>query len=134
MLQPGARRSDFRLYHPWARRFTIHRSDCNKLLQSLRNEPQRLIEVDWGGSANSTYPATIRIEAFDRPGLLRDISALLASEHINVVATSTNTNKQDNMATMVITMEVEGLDALARLLGRISQLPNIVDVARLKEN
>lgn len=121
-------------YITLGRGVTIHRSDCNKLLQSLRSEPQRLIEVDWGGSANSTYPATIRIEAFDRPGLLRDISALLASEQINVVATSTNTNKQSNMATMVITMEVEGLDALARLLGRISQLPNIVDVARLKEN
>jgi GTP pyrophosphokinase len=121
-------------YITLGRGVTIHRSDCNKLLQLLRNEPQRLIEVDWGGSSSSTYPATIRIEAFDRPGLLRDISALLASEHINVVATSTNTNKQDNMASMVITMEVEGLDALARLLGRISQLPNIVDVARIKEN
>ncbi len=121
-------------YITLGRGVTIHRSDCNKLLQLLRNEPQRLIEVDWGGSASSTYPATIRIEAFDRPGLLRDISALLASEKINVVATSTNTNKQDNMATMIITMEVAGLDALSRLLGRISQLPNIVDVARLKEN
>jgi GTP pyrophosphokinase len=120
-------------YITLGRGVTIHRSDCNKLLQTLRQEPQRLIEVEWGRDAKTTYPATIQIVAFDRSGLLRDISALLASQHINVIATSTNTNRQDNMATMVITMEVEGLDTLSRLLGRISQLPNIIDVTRLKE-
>ncbi len=120
-------------YITLGRGVTIHRSDCNKLLQQLRAEPERHIEVNWGASASTSYPASIRIDAFDRPGLLRDISSLLASEQVNVISSSTQTNRDSNMATLVMTLEVKGLDALSRLLGRISQLPNIVGVTRIKE-
>jgi GTP pyrophosphokinase len=120
-------------YITLGRGVTIHRSDCNTLLQQLRAEPERIIEVDWGASAATVYPVTIRIDAFDRAGLLRDISALLASEQVNVIASSSQTNRESNLVTMSMTMEVEGLDALSRVLGRLSQVPNIIDVTRVKE-
>lgn len=120
-------------YITLGRGVTVHRSDCNKLFQQLRAAPERLIEVNWGASTSTSYPASIRIDAFDRAGLLRDISALLASEQVNVMSSSSQTHRESNMATLVMTLEVEGLDALSRLLGRISQLPNIIDVTRIKE-
>jgi len=112
---------------------TVHRSDCRKLLQLQNNEAQRLIEVEWGRrSSAANYPATILIEAFDRTGLLRDISALMATQKVNVIAVQTGTDP-NNMAHMKMTCEVHSLNALSRLLARISQLPNVIDVSRVEE-
>ena len=115
------------------RGITIHRSDCRKLLQQRRQQAQRVIEVDWGVAAEASYPATIVIEAFDRKGLLHDVTAVLASEGVNVLGASTDTNKTSNMARLQLTLEVPGLDVLSRLLARISQLPNVIDVSRMRE-
>lgn len=120
-------------YITLGRGVTIHRSDCHKLLHLVRSAPERHIEVSWGKPEAGAYPATIRIEAFDRSGLLRDISAILASERVNVVSSSTQTDAQSNMASMQMTVEVSGLNALSRLLGLIGQLPNIFEVKRLDE-
>ncbi|MEN0108697.1 MAG: ACT domain-containing protein, partial [Pseudomonas sp.] len=54
----------------------------------------------------------------------------LLNEKINVLAVNTRSNKEDNTAAMSLTIEIPGLDALGRLLGRISQLPNIIEVRR----
>ncbi|MNN70611.1 GTP pyrophosphokinase [compost metagenome] len=77
-----------------------------------------------------TYPVDIVIRAYDRPGLLRDVSQVLLNEKINVLAVNTRSNKEDNTALMSLTIEIPGLDALGRLLGRISQLPNIIETRR----
>jgi GTP pyrophosphokinase len=111
---------------------TIHRSDCSKLLQLQSGEAQRLIEVAWGQGAASSYPAIILVEAFDRPGLLRDISALMAIEKVNVIAVQTGTDR-NNMARMKMTCEVQGLASLSRLLARINQLSNVIEASRVQQ-
>lgn len=63
-----------------------------------------------------TYPVDIIIRAYDRPGLLRDVSQVLLNEKINVLAVNTRSNKEDNTALMSLTIEIPGLDALGRLL------------------
>ncbi|MFP6395920.1 ACT domain-containing protein, partial [Pseudomonas aeruginosa] len=63
-------------------------------------------------------------------GLLRDVSQVLLNERINVLAVNTRSNKEDNTATMQLTIEIPGLDALGRLLARVSQLPNIIEARR----
>ncbi len=109
---------------------TIHRQDCPNALQLASREPERMIQVDWGPIPAKTYPVDVQIKAYDRSGLLRDISQLLLNEKINALAVNTLTNKEDNTASMRLTIEITGLDALGRLLSRISQLPNIIEVKR----
>jgi GTP pyrophosphokinase len=72
----------------------------------------------------------IVIRAYDRSGLLRDVSQVLLNEHINVLAVNTLSSREDNTAAMRLTIEIPGLDALARLLGRIGQLPNVIEARR----
>lgn len=109
---------------------TIHRQDCPNALQLASKEPERMIQVDWGIAPANTYPVDIHIKAYDRSGLLRDISQVLLNEKVNTLAMNTLSNKENNTATMKITIEITSLDALGRLLGRISQLPNIIEVMR----
>lgn len=109
---------------------TIHRQDCPNALQLASKEPERMIQVDWGIAPAHTYPVDIHIKAYDRSGLLRDISQVLLNEKVNTLAMNTLSNKENNTATMKITIEITSLEALGRLLGRISQLPNIIEVMR----
>ncbi|MBB3101703.1 GTP diphosphokinase [Azomonas macrocytogenes] len=117
-------------YITLGRGVTIHRQDCANALQLAGREPERMIQVNWGPVPEKTYPVEIFIRAYDRAGLLRDISQVLLNEKINVITVNTQSNKEDSTATMALTIEIPGLDALGRLLGRISQLPNIIDARR----
>ncbi|MDG9924979.1 MULTISPECIES: GTP diphosphokinase [unclassified Pseudomonas] len=109
---------------------SIHRQDCASVLQLAGREPERIIQVSWGPVPVQTYPVDIVIRAYDRSGLLRDVTQVLLNDRINVLAVNTRSNKEDNTASMLLTIEIPGLDALARLLARISQLPNIIEARR----
>lgn len=117
-------------YITQGRGVSIHRQDCASVLQLGGREPERIIQVSWGPVPVLTYPVDIIIRAYDRSGLLRDVSQVLLNERINVLAVNTRSNKEDNTALMSLTIEIPGLDALGRLLGRISQLPNIIETRR----
>ncbi len=110
---------------------SIHRATCPNLLRLREEKPQRVITVDWGAPTDErTFPVRVRIEAFDRRGLVRDISGVLADERIGIEAMNTSTNAADNIATMDVTVKVHGLDELSRLLSRFSTLPNVVSARR----
>ncbi|MDR5899864.1 GTP diphosphokinase [Halomonas vilamensis] len=111
---------------------TVHREDCPNILQLRGDEPQRIIEVEWGERAQTRYPVTIEIQAWDRSGLLRDVTGLLGNEKVNVLAVNTLTDTDEGIARLRITLEVEGLEALGRLFSRIQQLPNVTEVRRLR--
>lgn len=107
---------------------TIHRRDCPNVLRT--NDRERLIEVDWGTESAETHPVNVRVEAYDRQGLLRDIAAVVADEAINMSAANIVTRKKDNMATMTVTLEIADIDQLSRVLARIERLPNVVEARR----
>ena len=111
---------------------TVHRQDCSNILQLRMEEPQRIIEVEWGERAHTRYPVTIEIQAWDRSGLLRDVTGLLGNEKVNVLAVNTLTDTDEGIARLRITLEVDGLEALGRLFSRIQQLPNVTEVRRLR--
>ncbi|MGP5564195.1 GTP diphosphokinase [Vreelandella alkaliphila] len=111
---------------------TVHRQDCTNILQLRMEEPQRIIEVEWGERAHTRYPVTIEIQAWDRSGLLRDVTGLLGNEKVNVLAVNTLTDTDEGIARLRITLEVDGLEALGRLFSRIQQLPNVTEVRRLR--
>jgi GTP pyrophosphokinase len=72
------------------------------------------------------------VQAFDRRGLVRDVSAALADEKISIQEMTTVTDKRDNVARMRIGISVAGLAQLSKLLSRIAQLPNVVSARRKK--
>ncbi|QLF92250.1 GTP diphosphokinase [Pseudomonas sp. ABC1] len=117
-------------YITQGRGVSIHRQDCASVLQLSGREPERIIQVSWGPVPEKTYPVDIVIRAYDRAGLLRDVSQMLLNERINVLSVNTRSNKEDSTAQMSLTIEIPGLGALGRLLGRISQLPNIIEARR----
>ena len=72
----------------------------------------------------------IAVEAYDRSGLLRDITAVLANENINLTGVNTATDDQDGIARMSLTLEINDIGQLSRVLTRIGQLPNVVEARR----
>jgi GTP pyrophosphokinase len=110
---------------------TIHRQDCGNILRLQGDDRSRLIEVNWGEQADNGYLVDIVVEAYDRSGLLRDITALLANEKLNVNSVSTTTDDRDGIARMQLTLEIADIRQLSRVLSRIAQLPNVI-VARRK--
>ena len=112
---------------------TIHRRDCPNALSLMQRSPERLISVDWGDVGNqATFPVDVYIEAFDRPGLLLDITSIVANQKINMSSVHTVTTKNDNRARVSVTLEVKNIDQLSRTLAMIEQLPNVTDVRRRK--
>ena len=112
---------------------SIHRSDCHNVLHTIAEHPERFVEVDWGAGSDGTYSVDIAIEAFDRQGLLRDITTLLSNADINVTAVNTQSFRNTHTATMVISAEVANIDTLSKVLARIGQLPNVTNVRRKTE-
>jgi GTP pyrophosphokinase len=109
---------------------TIHRQDCGNILRLKAEDHDRLIEVEWGASGDAGYPVDISIEAYDRPGLLRDITAVFANDRINLLGVNTATDIHDGIARMSLTVEISDIGQLSRVLTRIGQLPNVVEAKR----
>ena len=112
---------------------TVHRDDCMNLLQLREQEASRIIEVDWGPAPEARYPVTIEIEAYDRSGLLNDVTSVLANRKLNVVSMQTQSHNDTHTASMTLTVEIGDIDQLSRLLASIRQLPNVMDVYRHRE-
>jgi GTP pyrophosphokinase len=109
---------------------TVHRQDCGNILRLQGEDRRRLIEVNWGEQADSGYLVDILVEAYDRSGLLRDITALLANEKLNLTSVNTLTDERDGIARMQLTLEIGDIGQLSRVLYRIAQLPNVISARR----
>ncbi|HSG59020.1 MAG TPA: bifunctional (p)ppGpp synthetase/guanosine-3',5'-bis(diphosphate) 3'-pyrophosphohydrolase [Woeseiaceae bacterium] len=117
-------------YITQGRGVSIHRQDCGNLLGLNQRHPERIIEVGWGGSETATYPVDLRITAFDRTGLIRDISTVLADEGASVTDLSSHTNRESMQTTMNISIEIRDLPTLSTAIARLEQLPNVISVKR----
>ena len=109
---------------------SVHQQSCDQALQMQLDHPEQIIAVNWGSARRSTFPAAIAVYAYDRRGLLRDISSLLDKEEANVVRLDTVTDQQTNLVEMHITLEVESFQLLSRLLEAINQIPNVYKASR----
>lgn len=106
---------------------TIHRQDCPNIL-SLKDR-ERLLQVDWG-KLERTYPIPIKVKAYDRQGLMGDISTLLDGEGVNIADVAVNFTR--TLAELNLTVEVKNLDQLSRILTRIENLPNVLEAHRIR--
>jgi guanosine-3',5'-bis(diphosphate) 3'-pyrophosphohydrolase len=106
---------------------TIHRQDCPNIL-SIKDR-ERLVRVSWG-EAKNTYPVPVRIKAYDRNGLMKDVSTLISDEGINMTAVSVETTR--NLAVFDLTLEVHDIAELSRVLDRLENLPNVTEAQRVR--
>ncbi len=105
----------------------IHRRDCPNL---TRLDRDRLVRVGWGAKPPKMSRVKIRVQAFDRAGLLNEITGILKEEYINLLAASAVTAGQDNLALITATLEVRDAEQFSRVLTRIERLPNVREVRR----
>ena len=106
---------------------TIHRQDCPNILRL--KDKERLLQVDWG-KLERTHPIPIKVKAYDRQGLMGDISTLLDGEGVNIADVSVNFNR--TLADLNLIVEVKNLDQLSRILTRIESLPNVLEAHRIR--
>ncbi|MHA7817121.1 MAG: GTP diphosphokinase [Pseudohaliea sp.] len=118
-------------YITQGRGVSVHRADCQRVIQFQEEAPERIIEVDWGAAEGERFEVDLAIEAYDRQGLLRDVTALFASARINVLAINTLSNKNTHTVAMRLTVEISDLGSLAKLLERLNRLKNVISAARL---
>ena len=109
---------------------TIHRLDCVQFLNLQEEQPERIIAVNWSETIVDRYLIDIVIEAYDRAGLLRDITVLLDEKRVNILEMKTISRLNDHSARMEITMEVSAQQSLGGLLSMLNRLPNVIDVHR----
>jgi GTP pyrophosphokinase len=109
---------------------SVHRVDCKNILHLKEKDQARLIEVEWGDTDIRNYPVNLIIHANDRHGLLSDITRTLSDDKVNVIAVNTISNKTDQTARMAVTIEIRDLQQLTRIMDKISQLRNVINVVR----
>lgn len=107
---------------------TVHRASCANLARIRREQPERLIESNWGTSHDEVFPVDVMIEATDRPGLLRDLSEIFSKEKINV--TAANTLSKQHLARMAFTLEVRSLAELKRALAQVLEVRGVLGASR----
>lgn len=117
-------------YITLGRGVSIHREDCGNFKRLASATPERVIPVEWGSGADRSFPVDINVHAYDRRGLLRDISAVLADSKINIHAMNTITQEGEGIADMNLKVTVHDLEELSRVLARIQGLPNVLSARR----
>ena len=109
---------------------TIHRVDCHNIINE--DEPERLIQVAWGRN-DRLYPARLQVVSWDRVGLVRDLSTIIADEKVNINNMSV-TESPDHVTTIVLLIETKSLSQLARLISKMEGIKGVTSVIRLGED
>jgi len=104
-----------------------HRKDCPNVLNMPDSE--RLVPVSWGNEAHETHPVPVRLYALDRVGLLKDVSTLLSDERVNILSVLTQTH-DDRTVTLLLTVEVESVGQLSRIMQRLESVRDVTEVRR----
>ncbi|OLF76282.1 (p)ppGpp synthetase [Pseudoalteromonas haloplanktis] len=117
-------------YITQGRGIAVHREDCDSFSNLKNKHPERVISVSWSDDINSSYALTIRIEASDRSGLIRDISSALANEKVNVLNMNVNTVDSTQTAIFVMQIEVHDLQGTNKVLSKLHQIEGVHSAKR----
>ncbi len=110
---------------------TVHRQDCQVVRKMDEANKARLIDVAWADQPEeSRFLVDIIVMAGDRKGLLRDISSVFANAEIDVLGVNTQSDRRNDRASMRFTAEVSDMNQLSRVMDRLAQIPDVIDVRR----
>ncbi|MHB9091802.1 MAG: ACT domain-containing protein, partial [Chloroflexota bacterium] len=110
---------------------TVHRADCRNVVNE--DERERLVHVEWGRTGEYAYPVTVRIDAWDRDGLLRDVATIVAESKLSMMSASAQVH-DDRTATIIATVQVSSIDKLSRLMAKLEGIRDILNVSRVMES
>jgi GTP pyrophosphokinase len=106
---------------------TVHRETCPNIVNE--SERERLVEVTWG-QTQTLYPVRISIEAWDRVGLLRDVTSLVSEERVNIAACVSE--ESDDISVISLTVYTDGINQLSRLFSKLEGVEGVIRVIRAK--
>jgi GTP pyrophosphokinase len=108
---------------------SVHRDDCSNAVALANRLGERIIDVEWDGSAHGHYRVTLEVMAFDRTRLLLDVSRVVAEFHLNIVSSSTATSGS-RIVRMVFDMELADPSHLSSLLSALKGVDGVFDAFR----
>jgi GTP pyrophosphokinase len=111
---------------------TIHRSDCPSLLRMRAAKPERVLNVEWTTADTGNLSVELSVSAYDRRGLVRDMTDILAVERLSIEAMTTTTDRAAGTAHVLVTVAVSDLEQLARILKRLTSVPNVIHARRVR--
>ena len=118
-------------YITQGRGISVHRKSCEQLADLRDAHPERIIVANWGDSHSSGYSLTLRLEALDRNGLLKDITTLLSNEKVNVLGINSMTNLKSQTAIIDMNLEILNSEGISKIQNKLKQLKDVSDVRRL---
>lgn len=110
---------------------TIHHQNCKNIKQAIQYRSERILDVNWGTQKAEIYPVAISIEADDRPGLLRDVTATITNEKAPIIGVQSHVDALKDRAYINITIEVTSLDLLNKLIAQIKSIAAVISVQRV---
>ncbi|MDM7861822.1 GTP diphosphokinase [Alteromonas sp. ASW11-36] len=117
-------------YITQGRGVSVHRRDCDQLSHLLSQHPEREVEVNWSGDSNVGFEAQLLVMCTDRTGILRDITTVLANQRVALLGVNSLSNKAEQSADIVLTVEVQDVSKLRKVMVSLKQIPDVYDVAR----
>ena len=108
---------------------SIHNIRCLEYQRLVNHEPMRRVKASWHQEFGRYQPVAIILEAYDRRGLLRDLTSIIDKENVNIREAQT-LSTDDNIAHMRFMVEVAGLTHLSRLLAKLEQQPDVLHARR----
>lgn len=109
-----------------SRGVTVHKDGCISL--ENEDEPDRIVKVDWG-EAHELYPVRVKMKAYDRVGLLRDVTTMVSEERVNIASVITK-ELSDGTVTMELTVHTTGLEQLGKLFAKLEGVRGVTEVTR----
>jgi GTP pyrophosphokinase len=119
-------------YVTLGRGVTIHRSDCPGLIRMRAAKPERVLHVAWTAADTGSLSVELSVSAYDRRGLVRDVTDVLAVERLSIEAMTTTTDRGAGTAHVLVTVAVGDLDQLGRILRRLTSVPNVIHARRIR--
>lgn len=110
---------------------SIHRADCASFARLRRTDPSRAIEVEWGGARSQSYEVDLLVRGYDRKWLHKDVTNVIASANVHLLAVNTRVDPATGLATMNFAVRVADFEQLSALLGRLAAVPNVIEARRL---
>lgn len=118
-------------YITQGRGISIHRADCEQLFELKSLNPARVVDAQWGERSSQDFNLAIRVIANDRNGLLRDVSAVMANEKVNVLSVSSRVDAKRGIATIDMDISLNNVEMLTKILARVAQLDDVIEAKRI---
>ena len=109
---------------------SVHRSDCGQLQRLRLLDPDRIIEVSWGGAQQRAYDVNVRVLGYDRKGLHKDVSQVIAAANVHITAVDARVDAARNEVAMNYILRVSDFGQLSSLLAQLLAVPNVIEARR----